>query len=394
MNVPCLLCGKNLSSFHVFDKKAVVNKPIARPAADHTVTMAVAWCPECRHISSAFDDHASRASMTKEIYGETYAGYVPTGLSPTQLRYTTFVADWLATTIRQRGRMVEIGAHDGFFLSLMRDRGFDCEGVEPSPFAENAITKYGLSIRKEFFRAGLYEPQSVDVMVLRHIVEHLTDPVPMLQAAWEAVKPGGMMYVEVPDSLGSLQTMFYPEFHVDHISYFTPASLEKILELCGVSTILHRESFSAYMQFPFQMALCRKDAGSARRTPSSWFMDFRMHQVLEEFPRRFREKYLPRLHALKSAHPLAVWGTGSIGHQFAIDAGWSHDDVVYVDPNPANQGKFLSIAGHEIHPPKAIDEKNCDTILIASGWEEDVRKQIDATVKKPVRVLSFHDLIC
>ena len=122
-------------------------------------------------------------------------------------------------------------------------------------------------------------------------------------------------------------------------------------------------------------------------------MDFHINTLLAEFSKRYNEKYLPRLRALRPLRNLAVWGTGSIGHQFAIDSGWGAKDVIYVDPNPVNQGKFLSVTEHEIFAPGAINKHGCDTILIASGWEDDVRDQIAKFVKKKVDIISFFDLI-
>ncbi|MBI4994114.1 methyltransferase domain-containing protein [Candidatus Peregrinibacteria bacterium] len=362
-----------------------------------TVKMGIAFCSACRHISAECEGKEKAEFFTEQIYGENYSGYVPTNLSSRQCKYNLFMAEWLAQFLPKKCRVLEIGCHDGFFLSLLQKKGFECEGIEPSPFADIAVKKYGIKVKKDFFRKGIVEKGAYDVVILKHIVEHVPDPIEFLQFSLEPLKRGGFLYVEVPNSLGSLEGKFYPEFHVDHISYFTFASLMKIMEICGLNDIVHIESFYGYMQFPFLISLARKGNFGKRSRGNlkkhSWCMDFRVPALMKEFTNRFKNNYLPNLKKLGKGRKLAVWGTGSIGHQFAMDSGWGMDDVVYVDPNPVNQGKFLSVTGHEVLPIEAINEKKCDTILIASGWEDDVREQIKKTIKGRIKVLSFYDLI-
>lgn len=395
MKIKCLLCNSSLDAFHVFPKKAIFNKPLRKPIPDAVVSMGLAYCPSCRHISSAFEEDVLRENLTKQIYGEIYEGYVPTNLSKRQLDFTLFVSELLQQFLPAKSRVLEIGCHDGFFLSLLRDKDFKCEGVEPSPFADIAASKYGLNVKKDFFRKGIVDENVYDAVILRHVIEHVTSPVSFLNDVLGVLKKGGVAYIEAPDSLGSLEAKFYPEFHIDHISYFTQASLRQLLRFCNFTELIHHESFKAYMQFPFQAVLARKDHDqiSQQKVNHAWFIDFNMPKLISEFTERFNKKYLPRIKNLHKGRKLAVWGTGSIGHQYAIEAQWGLDDAIYIDPNPVNQGKFLSVTGHKVFSPGAINERGCDTILIASGWEDDVREQISATVDHDVDIVSFADFI-
>jgi hypothetical protein len=90
---------------------------------------------------------------------------------------------------------------------------------------------------------------------------------------------------------------------------------------------------------------------------------------------------------------IVTGGAGFIGTQYAIDAGWSVKDVTYVDINRANQGLVLSATGHPVHSLNALRERPVDAVMIASGWEEDVRKQLQPHVKAGTLVLAFDDLL-
>ena len=90
---------------------------------------------------------------------------------------------------------------------------------------------------------------------------------------------------------------------------------------------------------------------------------------------------------------LVVWGTGSIGTQYAVDASWSDSDVSYVDINESAHGLVLSSSGHEVLDPKVIKKIRPKYILIASAWENDVKKQLEPFCIGGEKILTFSDLL-
>lgn len=394
MMIKCLLCQKMLPSFHVFPRKALFTKPLESPVRTAVADMGLAYCRECRHISSRIETQISQECLKQEVYGELYRNFAPTELSPLQQAYTDFVEGWLAGYLSPVSRVLEVGCHDGYLLNQLAERGHLCEGVEPSPFGDLARKKYNLPIVKDFFHSEQFDKDAYDLVVIRHVVEHVEDPIGFVADAAQVVKKGGLLYVEVPNSYYSVQQTYFPEFHVDHISYFTTASLLRLLDMCGLKEIVHQETVWAYMKFPFINVLARKTSGRqlSDARPAKWFFDFRIEHLLD----RFVEKYVQLIFNLRTVckgRNLVVWGTGSIGIQYAIDAGWSRQDVTYVDVNPANQGLVLSVTGHYVHSPEIIQQRQFDTVLIASGWEEDIRKQVQPYLSADTRVLGFNDLL-
>jgi len=73
--------------------------------------------------------------------------------------------------------------------------------------------------------------ETFDLVTMWHVLEHLTDPVGMLQNAYKLLRKGGALCVEVPnlnDELMGLSSAFRDRsFIVEHISYFSPSLLEK-----------------------------------------------------------------------------------------------------------------------------------------------------------------------
>jgi hypothetical protein len=65
----------------------------------------------------------------------------------------------------------------------------------------------------------------------------------------------------------------------------------------------------------------------------------------------------------------------------------------YVDPNKLNQNKFLSVTGHPTWAPERLNKNKVDAVVIASGWEHDVRNQIQSVLKYKADTIGFSDLL-
>ena len=240
----------------------------------------------------------------------------------------------------------------------------------------------------------MFEDETFDVIILRHVVEHVPDPVAFVQSATKVLKKGGIAYIEVPNSQWSLENFYFPEFHVDHISYFTMNSLTRLLNLAGLNKIIHKEAFKAYMKFPFLMSLSIKEENAMieKDIYSNFFMNFTANQSINDFTINY-SKYVQSLNDIKSNNKIAVWGSGSIGTQYAIDGNFGLDNVEYVDPNKISQGLKLSVTGHTINSPEILKDYNPDILIIASGWEHDSIIQSKNYISNKTKIITFNNLL-
>lgn len=389
----CLIEKTQLEPFQIFPRKALINKPLRHPIPDAVADMAIAYNPVVRHISSELRSSQDLDQLHARVYREAYESFAPTRLSASQTKYTDFVAAWIDSAIPAFSRVLEVGCHDGYLLGKLKSRGHKCVGVEPSPFAEVAKTDFGLEIHADFFQEGMFPPGSFDVIIVRHVVEHVPDPVAFLTTCAKTLRENGLAYIEVPNSRWSLEESFFPEFHADHISYFSLPSLRALLFKSGLSEILHADAASSYMRFPFLNALARKGPRSANRTDTgTWFQDFSTQAAIDRFRANWN-RYLGNLDVVLAGEKVAVWGTGSIGTQLAIDAGWGSESATFVDPNKANQGKRLSVTGNLVHGPEILTDLVPTVLVLASGWEHDVRQQSAPYLSAKTKVIGFSDLL-
>jgi 2-polyprenyl-3-methyl-5-hydroxy-6-metoxy-1,4-benzoquinol methylase len=133
--------------------------------------------------------------------------------------------------------VLEIGAGDGRLLAALARRGHRVAGIEPSaPFAARARRR-GVEVAAVALEEAQRTPESCDVVVLWHVLEHLDDPAAALTRARTWLRPGGTLVVAVPN-LASWQARLGGDrwFHQDvprHLTHFTPAGLAALLAHCG-----------------------------------------------------------------------------------------------------------------------------------------------------------------
>lgn len=141
-------------------------------------------------------------------------------------------------------RVHDIGCSEGFSLLLGREAGFVMSGNDLSPLRRDfARRELGVEIALGRFEA-LGPP--LEVVALRHVLEHLTDPLAELGAIHRRLVEGGLLVVEVPNfgapSLrlktwrqaaglrrGSLGFLGVPE----HQWQFTAGTLARLLSKAG-----------------------------------------------------------------------------------------------------------------------------------------------------------------
>ena len=77
------------------------------------------------------------------------------------------------------------------------------------------------------------------IIFLRHVLEHLPDPIGDMEKISQCLGPDGFLYVALPNFLKGIPKA---GFRVDylrpmHISYFTPRKLEWVLHSAGLQVI-------------------------------------------------------------------------------------------------------------------------------------------------------------
>ena len=102
-----------------------------------------------------------------------------------------------------KGRLLDIGAGRGELLRAARAAGWSATGIEPSaPFARHAALHSGAEIRREPVEECGFAADSFDVVMLGSVLEHLYNPDETVREIARILRPGGALYVDVPNEEG------------------------------------------------------------------------------------------------------------------------------------------------------------------------------------------------
>jgi len=144
-------------------------------------------------------------------------------------------------------RVLDIGCGRANLLKAFKRNGCQCFGVERSDFPEDPALQ-DINIFKQDFLDVTLEENSFDIVVIWHVLEHLTDPASTLKKVGKILKPDGKLIVAVPN-FGGLQSRLFGKhwFHLDlprHTYHFSLQSLQSIFNSAGLSsTIVTTRSF-------------------------------------------------------------------------------------------------------------------------------------------------------
>jgi SAM-dependent methyltransferase len=201
----------------------------------------VVRCRACRLLRT--NPRPTAATIAGCYPAESYEPFLATARTPrgrglgARLRRLLPDGDMAIVPRVAPGRVLEVGCASGAFLAKLRDRGWDPCGIEPSPFAAERALASGLDVY-----AGLAEDAPIfgrpfDLVVARHSLEHLREPLSVLRALRRQTRAGGWLACTVPDAgaflLGRFGADWYDLDLPRHLFHYEPATLTHLLERSG-----------------------------------------------------------------------------------------------------------------------------------------------------------------
>jgi SAM-dependent methyltransferase len=260
--------------------------------------------------------------------------------------------------------MVEIGCGQGRFLQLLVEQdtsglttvlGYDpaWRGKQPPP---------GTQIEQRFFDVDAFDGSmpSPDIVVSRHVIEHIPDPVGFLNGLRETLRPGwpGRLCLETPCLEWIVEHAATHDFVYEHCNYFTERGLLGIMIRAGWRVEkLERVFFGQYFWLEATVAPTGEPtaAGDASQLLDS----------LMQMDGRVQEAWRCRLAGFQGEGDIAVWGAGAKGINFldTIDPDRTLVGCL-IDINPRKQGRFTPLSARPVLDPRIAVAGNLRTIIV------------------------------
>lgn len=256
----CALCKSG-------DRDVIQTQSLALLNRDTPCDVSFCVCKGCGHlqqwppVSPALMAHHYQSIATYELFGEP--GQLRTApASRHAKRFLSLVTDiGLAS-----GTLYEIGCASGEMLNQFRRHGWQVAGCDLSLSAVSqakAIFEIDADLGGE--EDTLPTRANLDLILACHVLEHLYDPPAALARCHAALAPDGHLIFEVPCAIAP-DTLPPGWFTFEHLHYYQPAILERLLKASGFEVVEMRIAMTAE-HYPVVAIAARKSAGVATLSP-------------------------------------------------------------------------------------------------------------------------------
>ena len=277
------------------------------------------------------------------------------------VRHMTDVLTLLKAEFPKASRMVEVGCGKGSFVDLVElDQHFTITGYDATYEGNNPL------IEKRYLTAA--DKLDADVVVLRHVLEHIKAPhtfLTMLANIFRDAK----IYIEVPNYDWIKDNRAFFDITYEHVNYFTKRSLGALFDDKAIKSGL---LFDEQYQFVIAKLDSISEKFGVHYSSDNW-EDLDFDILFSDIS----EKITSIEARLGKTGKLYVWGAATKGCMFLVHCFYRNrliDRVGFaIDQNPQKCGKFLPGSLVPIWDKEKFyaSVKNDDLLLISNPNYKD-----------------------
>lgn len=369
----CPLCNSNNiqiifseSDVPVFQNKVYLSREEAKNAT--CGEMSLSFCHHCGFIwNDVFDP-----SLLD--YDENYQN--EQGLSTIFQTHLDQVCNIIGEHIPIGSKTVEIGCGKGKFLLMLDARGYQVQGYDPAYEGDDIriVTSYYPPDTKDST-----DRKPANMIILRHVLEHIQNPMHFLKVIASANEYKGLLYIEVPDFKWILKHNAFFDVFYEHCNYFSLSVLQDIFpnavdsgslfgeQYCYI--IINLEDLKHDIQYTF--------AQNETQQPMFFVSVNKWRTFVQNNP------------------DCLIWGAGAKGATFLRQVDPESKYVLgCIDINPVKQERFISKTGHKIISPEYLNKMHPSGLIIMNGnYVKEICELMQNREKIPIYVLG-EESIC
>lgn len=178
--------------------------------------------PSLEKLPSYYEsvDYISHTDGNKSLFEKMYQ-FVKTIALKNKLK--------LINSQSPKGRILDIGAGVGDFLTVAKNDGWETIGIEPSDKAKAIAKNKGVSFVESLSEL---ESNSFDVITMWHVLEHVPDLENQIKELKRLIKPTGTVIIAVPN-FKSYDAEYYGKFWAAydipiHLWHFSKTAIKKL----------------------------------------------------------------------------------------------------------------------------------------------------------------------
>jgi 2-polyprenyl-3-methyl-5-hydroxy-6-metoxy-1,4-benzoquinol methylase len=234
VHAACDLCGCDEHKV-LFRKKDTTSYWLAKCAEDKSLDPATEFpiveCARCRHV---YVTPRLSPEVNADIYARFWQSYEPQGLREDE--FAVYLCRQLAK-LTHFGKLLDFGCGWGHYVQAAQTVGWDAVGFEVDPKKIQFARDHGLNAVHGELLDRVFKPETFDAVIAQQVFEHLYNPVSYLKEIQRILKPGGVLFVSVPNYGSVVARMEGPNWEmvspVAHVRYFTGRGLKRFLSEHG-----------------------------------------------------------------------------------------------------------------------------------------------------------------
>ncbi len=216
-----------------------------------------------------------------------------TSSSPNYYNEDKWEFQYVRNLLKRDDKVLDVACGYGAFLRSISDLVAECTGLDTNPDACISADRVGIAIlNRSILDYCRLHSDRYDVVTAFQVIEHLDQVMPFAAAAFECVRPGGLLVLSVPNrdrrrdhSFGSLD---HPPHH---LSRWDAAQLTSIANRLGgkVSAVVRQPLTRAQtvgalrhdelpalvpVAFPWREAVFKVISRALLSTPINWLWDY------------------------------------------------------------------------------------------------------------------------
>ena len=244
IEIPCDLCGSTDYSIvypGIIPKDEIDASLFYTSSRIHAGHFPIVQCKVCSLVRSSLrDDNKKLDSIYEELYDDTYEAE-----AANRKRSAAAHLAWVSRFCHIPENLLDVGCSTGIFLEQALQAGWGVTGLEPSSWAKNLASQRlpGTDIFCGTLQQACFPSGSFHAITLWDVLEHIPSPSDAINQLNPWLEPSGWLFLNIPN-ISSVPARLMRKYWVlllrEHIWYFSPTTLQRLLEKCGFQLIATR----------------------------------------------------------------------------------------------------------------------------------------------------------
>lgn len=343
----------------------------------------------CKNCGSVFNKTFSPESLQYTVGYENSQDY-----SDTFFKHLSDIKSYIMKSTNNPKSILEIGCGKGKFLKLLaNETDASCYGYDPSYLGKEEILNGRVKFIKRYFEETDVNKKH-DIVIMRHVIEHINNPLVMLNMIYKAMNDDGILYIETPNLEWILKNKVIFDFTYEHCNYFTLDTIKELLAMSKLNIVDERLTFGEQY---ISIIVRKSDILKLNHYNEKEILKNKLLNDLYKFE-DYKNKAITdinkQLMEIKKNGNCCFWGSAGKGVMCCnmFDEFCKYISCV-VDINPNKQGGYIAHTGHPIIAPEQLIQFDIKSVFVTNSNYYDEIKSMVYHIQLDIEVYNLEKML-